>query len=474
MSVRPPPHSMEAEESVLGSILVHPRKFMDVTEHIPSAGAFYHPAHGAIYEAMLELDGAGKPIDVVTVAEQMRQMEIWDKLQSSGGADFLTELMSKVVTAENVGYHAQIVAGRSLMRGVIAVAAQIQAEGYAEESEPAAFIADAERRMFELTMTGHAGKLEQARVVMARFLKIVEQRFNSKSAVTGFPTGIEKFDSMTAGLQPGHLIIIGGRPSMGKTSVAFNWVVNGCIHGGLPGLILSFEVSKEEAIEKLVCIDGRIDTEKMRVGALDSPAWVRLSMAGSRMAVAPLLIDDMGATLTEIRSKARRWRMDKEVWAPRKRKVRKLDGSGWEDRIVEPDMGILVIDYLQMVSAGGTDNRDENRAIELGKVSRGFKMLARELRVPVVAICQLGRQVEQRADKHPLLADLKESGAIEQDADEVCGIYRDEVYSKEDCKPEDRGVMEIDLLKQRNGGTGRVRTHWEAPYTRIEDLAGGS
>ncbi|HEY2749104.1 MAG TPA: replicative DNA helicase [Polyangia bacterium] len=459
-----PPHSIEAEESVIGGILVHARKFNDVAEFLVGED-FYHPALRAIYEAMLELDSASKPIDALTVVEQMRALETIDRLRAFNGADYLTELMSKVVTVENIGYHARIVRGKATARRLVEACREIAARGYGEYGDVDDYIDKAEHEIFEIAQRSQKQSFEKIKDVLHTTIRSLEKRYEKKQAVTGVPSGYHKIDAMTAGLQPGDLIIIAARPSMGKTSFVMNMVVNAAMQKQkdaegkerhpFPALVFSLEMSKESLCERLLCSEARVDSMKLRGGFLETKDWIRITTAAGNLSEAPILIDDSGSpTLLEIRAKARRWRSDQNLfWA------------GPEQ------MGMIVIDYLQLVQ--GRASKEDNRQREISEISRGLKALAKELRVPVIALSQLNRSLESRADKRPMLSDLRESGAIEQDADVIAFIYRDVVYSKDECKEEDRNVAEIIIGKQRNGPTGAVKLAFKGEFTRFENLAEG-
>jgi replicative DNA helicase len=446
-----PPHSIEAEESVIGGILVHARKFNEVAEFVVPDD-FYHPALRSIFEAMIELDNTSKPIDALTVVEQMRALETFDKLRAFNGADYLTELMAKVVTAENIGFHARIVRGKATARRLVEACREIAARGYGEYGDVDEYIDTAEREIFEIAQRSQKQSYEPIKTVLNTTIKALERRYEQKKAITGVPTAFHKFDSMTAGLQPGDLVIIAARPSMGKTSFVMNMVQNAATLHHMPALVFSLEMSKESLCERLLCSHARVDSQRLRGGFLETRDWINITKAASDLADAPIMIDDSGApTLLEIRAKARRWRADPALFKT-------------------PDqLGMIVVDYLQLVQ--GRISRDDNRQREISEISRGFKALAKELRVPVVALSQLNRSLESRADKRPMMSDLRESGAIEQDADVISFIYRDEVYSKDQCKEEDKGVAEIIIGKQRNGPTGLVRLAFLDKYTRFENLA---
>jgi replicative DNA helicase len=448
-----PPHSVEAEESVIGGILVHPRKFNDVAEFL-QPDDYYHPALRAIYEAMIELDHTSKPIDALTVVEQMRALETVDKLRAFNGPDYLTELMAKVVTVENIAYHARIVRGKATARRLVEACREIAAKGYGEYGDVDEYIDTAEREIFEVAQRSQRSSFQHIKPVLKTTIQALERRYDRKQAITGVASGFHKFDSMTAGLQPGDLVVVAARPSMGKTSFIMNAAQNAALQYKAPVLVFSLEMSKESLCERLLCSQARVDSTKLRGGFLETRDWVQITKAASEIAEAPIYIDDSGApTLMEIRAKSRRWRADQNLFK-------------------NPDqLGMIVIDYMQLIQ--GRPSKEDNRQREISEISRGLKALAKELRVPVVALSQLNRSLESRADKRPMMSDLRESGAIEQDADVIAFIYRDEVYSKDQCKEEDKGVAEIIIGKQRNGPTGVVRLAFLNTYTKFENLAEG-
>jgi replicative DNA helicase len=443
------PNSPEAEASVIGGILLHPKAFMQVVELV-SPEDFYHPAHAAIFQAMIELDETGKPIDAITVAEQMRSNDSIGRLRAVNGEAYFIELMSQVVTIENIAFHGRMVRGKATVRHLIEAAQEIAAHGYGEYGDVEDFIDNAERSVFEIAQRTQRSSFEPIRKILGAAIKAVEKRYDRKQAITGVPSGYHKLDAMTAGFQPSELIIIAARPSMGKTSLVMNAVQNAAIEFGVPALVFSLEMSKESLVERLLCSESRVDSQRLRGGFLDQRDWINLTKAASRISEAPIWIDDSGApTLLEVRAKARRWRSDPNIWK-------------------QPEQhGIIVIDYLQLIQ-GRPAGREQNREREISEISRGLKALAKELRVPVIALSQLNRAVESRGDKRPMLSDLRESGAIEQDADVIAFIYRDEFYNKEST---DKGVAEVIIGKQRNGPTGTVRLAFLNQYTRFENLA---
>ncbi len=423
------------------------------------ASDFYDAKHEAIYGAMVELDQRSRPIDLITVAEEMRRSGSLAKLSAVGNEAYLAELANKIATVENIAQHARIVRSKATMRRLILAADTIMQKGYSDQIEVEEYIDQAQSAVFEIQSRSNRQSYEPVRRVLHGAIKALEARYHRKQAVTGVPTGYAVLDEMTAGLQPGELIIIAARPSMGKTAFVMNLCQNAAFdeqHGnalrrGVPVLIFSLEMSKESLIERVLCSEAHVESQKLRSGFLESRDWINITKAASRIAEAPMWIDDSGApSLMEIRAKCRRWRSDPNVFP---------------DGLVQ--LGFVVIDYLQLVH-GTPQGREHSREREISEISRGLKALAKELRVPVVALSQLNRSVEQRADKRPQLSDLRESGAIEQDADLISFIYRDEMYNKESP---DKGIAEIIIGKQRNGPTGTARLAFLNQYTRFENLA---
>lgn len=444
------PNNLDAEESVIGGILFNGRALNQVGELLLPED-FYHPALQAIYEAILELDGQSRPIDLITVAEQLRQCGTMAKLRAYNGEAYLAELANKVATVENIAYHARIVRDKSTARRLIETSATIQGKGYQDYADVNDYLDEAQRAIFEIANRSTRQAYEPVRKVLNTAIKNLETRFNKKDAITGVPTGFRKFDEMTAGLQPGDLIIIAARPSMGKTSYVMNCAQNAALNFGVPVLVFSLEMSKESLIERVLCSEARVDSQRLRGGFLETRDWINVTKAASRISEASMWIDDSGSpTLMEIRAKCRRWRGDSSIFK-----------NGLSQH------ALVVVDYLQLIQ-GRAAGRDASREREISEISRGLKALAKELALPVVALSQLNRSVEARADKRPMASDLRESGAIEQDADLICFIYRDEVYNKD--SPE-KGISEIIIGKQRNGPTGTVRLTFLNQFTRFENLA---
>lgn len=436
------PSVLDAERSVVGGILLHPKAFARVADQVKAAD-FYHPAHGAIFAAMVALDEAHKPIDAIHVAEQMRADDTLHKLRAMNGEAYFAELTSAVVTVENIEWQARLIASKARRRRVIETAQEVAAAGYGEGDDES-FIDDAEAAFFAATQSGQGKGYEHADKIMRRVIKAIEQRYDRQQAITGVPSGYQRIDAMTQGWQPSDLIILAARPSMGKTSLVMNAVFNAAIEFRIPALVFSLEMSKEQLIERMVSTDARIDSTRLRGGFLEQRDWINLTKTASLIAGAPIDIDDASdPTILDIRARARRWR---------------ADNPG--------ELAIVVVDYLQLINT--QRERGENESTAVGRVSRGLKGLAKELRVPVIALSQLSRAVEDRKDKRPGLHDLRESGAIEQDADVVAFIYRDEVYK---ANTDDKGIAEIIIGKHRNGPLGTVRLRFLAEYTRFENIA---
>jgi replicative DNA helicase len=452
-----PPHSLEAEESVIGGVLVHARKFTEVAASL-KADDFYHPALRAIYEAMVELDGASRPIDSLTVVEQMRSLGTADKLRAFGGADYLTELMAKVVTAENLGYHARIVRSKAKRRQWVERLRQVVALGYGDGADDE-FFGEAERAMLEVAIQPE-GETD-VRHIKAHLTEFanelgerVKRRKEGRGSIVGIATGFERLDYMLSGLRDGKVYVVAARPAMGKS--ALSWTIGAHVAAqGVAVLDFSLEMSGQDLVERGVAGEARIDSVRLSQGDLEERGssivmWSRLTRAVGVLASRPISIcERTDLDVMQIRSIARRWRMG-----------------------LPPGTKALVkVDYMQLVKAVRRKGQQQNREQDVSEISRGLKLLARELACPVMALSQLNRGLEARADKRPMLSDLRESGSIEQDADVVAFIYRDEVYSKEECKDEDKGVAEIIVSKQRNGPTGTVRLAWVGAWTRFEELS---
>ncbi len=444
LALRVPPHSIEAEQSLLGGLLLDNVAFDRVADLV-AADDFYRDDHRRIYRHVARLIEAGRPADVVTVAESLEAGE--DKGRT-GGSAYLGALAQNTPSALNIRRYAELVRERSVQRRLAQVATEIAESALGPSGKEVAQLLDeAETRIFEIGEAGSRGSkgFEEIQPVLARVFERIDHLYHqeNKSDVTGVPTGFLDLDEKTAGLQAGDLIIIAGRPSMGKTALALNIAEHVAVDNGLPVAIFSMEMSGTQLAMRMLGSIARVDQHKMRTGRLADEEWGKLSTAMERLHDAPIFIDETAAlNALELRARARR------MW----RQCGKL--------------GLIVVDYMQLMTAS---TQGENRATEISEISRSFKALAKELQVPVVALSQLSRAVEARTDRRPMMSDLRESGAIEQDADVIFFIYRDEVYHPE--KPEARGRAEVIIGKQRNGPIGRVELAFLGQYTRFENLA---
>jgi replicative DNA helicase len=432
-----PPQHLEAEEFVLGAILIDNQAMNKVLE-VLSPSAWYREAHRKIFQAMIELSEVNEAIDQVTVSECLRRR---NELEQIGGAAYLAKLVAQVPTAANVRHHAKIVQEKALLRNLITVATDIVASGYRDSEKVEDLIDQAERSIFEIAERKMRPSFVPVREIVKASFETIERLYEKKERVTGVPTGFTDLDELTSGLQPSDLIIVAGRPSMGKTALALSIAQYAAIEKRETVAIFSLEMSKEQLVLRMLCSEARVDAHKLRSGFLGRTDWPKLTSAAGRLAEAPIYIDDSPAmTVLEMRAKARRLK-------------------------AERGLGLVIVDYLQLMRGrGGADNREQ----EISDISRSLKALAKDLAIPVIALSQLSRAVETRGgDKKPQLSDLRESGAIEQDADVVMFIFREEVYRQTE---ENRGIADILLRKQRNGPTGEIQMAFIDRYTRFENL----
>jgi len=438
-----PPHSLEAEQSVLGGMLLD-NEAVDRVGDVIAEADFYNDAHRLIYGQIVALAAEGKPADVVTVSEGLASTQ---KLDYVGGLSYLGALVGGVPTAANIRHYAQIVRDRSILRQLAATAGDIADAAYHPLGRSAKEVLDqAEAKVLHIAEQGARGAQQIALIgtLLAGVVDRIETLYNrdDPSDVTGVPTGFADLDRMTSGLQPGDLVVVAGRPSMGKTALALNMGEHVALAAGLPVIVFSMEMGATQLALRLIGSVGRLDQHKLRTGRLAAEDWEKLTSALGRLNEAPILIDETPAlNAIEVRSRARR--------------LMKTYGK----------LGLVIVDYLQLMQATTTG---ENRATEISEISRAMKSLAKELKVPVIGISQLNRSLEQRPNKRPVMSDLRESGAIEQDADLILFIYRDEVYNLE---TQDKGIAEIIIGKQRNGPIGTVRLTFLGEYTRFENLA---
>ena len=435
-----PPHSIDAEQSVLGGLLLDNESWIQVAERL-SEQDFYRNDHRLIYKCIESLADDNKPYDVVTLAEWLENN---GQLDQAGGLSFLAALAENTPTAANITAYADIVRERAVLRQLIRAGTDIAGSAYNTEGRTSEeLLDDAERQVFEIADQHARGRIgfRVIKDLLVNALDRIDTLFQQENPITGVATGYGKFDDMTSGLQKGDLIIVAGRPSMGKTAFAVNIAEHAAIKDALPVVIFSMEMPGEQLAMRMMSSLGRIDQHKVRTGKLDDDDWPRLTSAVGLLSETKMFIDDTPAlTPSELRARCRRIAR-------------------------EHGLGMVVVDYLQLMSVHGTK---ENRATEISEISRSLKALARELSVPVVALSQLNRSLEQRQDKRPMMSDLRESGAIEQDADVIVFIYRDEVYDEDTA---DKGIAEIIIGKQRNGPIGRIRLTFLGQYTRFENLA---
>jgi replicative DNA helicase len=443
--LRVPPHSIEAESSVLGGLLLDNGAW-DRVGDLLGDGDFYRYEHRLIYAAMATLINGSRPADVITVFEHLQSM---GKAEETGGLAYLNSLAQYVPSAGNIRRYAEIVRERAILRKLVAASDEIATNAFNPQGKPVAQILDeSEQKIFNIGEEGSRMKrgFQSMDTLVVDLLDRVQEMADNPNDVTGVPTGFYDLDRMTAGLQAGDMVVLAARPSMGKTAFAINIAEHVALNEGLPVAVFSMEMGAAQLAVRIVGSIGRIDQGHLRTGKLTDEEWPRLTEAIEKLRTISLHIDETaGLTASELRANARRLA----------RQCGKL--------------GLIVVDYLQLMSGSG--GSDENRATELGEISRGLKMLAKELGCPVIALSQLNRSVEQRPDKRPMMSDLRESGAIEQDADIIMFIYRDEYYTKEACK--EPGVAEIIIAKQRNGPTGTVKLAFLKPLTRFENLAAG-
>jgi len=438
-----PPHSLEAEQSVLGGLMLE-NDAADRIGDVVSADDFYSDAHRIVYLHVVALIADGKPADVVTVSEALASTQ---KLDYVGGLAYLGALAQNVPTAANIRHYANIVRERSILRQLASTATEIAEMAFNPLGRNAKMVLDeAEAKILHIAEQGSRGaqNFQIIGKLLANVVERIETLYNrdDPSDVTGVPTGFADLDRMTSGFQPGDLVVVAGRPSMGKTALALNIGENVALNTGMPVAVFSMEMGASQLAMRLIGSVGRLDQHKLRTGRLQPDDWDKLSTALGRLNEAPILIDETPAlNAIEVRSRARR--------------LMKQYGK----------LGLVIVDYLQLMQA---TTQGENRATEISEISRAMKSLAKELQVPVVALSQLNRSLEQRPNKRPVMSDLRESGAIEQDADVIVFIYRDEVYNPE---TQDKGVAEIIIGKQRNGPIGTVRLTFLGEFTRFESFA---
>lgn len=433
---RIPPQNIDAEKSTLGSMLLE-KDAIFAAQEILKPEDFYREAHRHIFQAIAALSGRGEPVDLVTVAEELRQRNL---LEQVGGASYLASLANCVPTAANVEHYAKIVEEKSILRALISASTRVAQMGYDANLEVETILDEAERAIFQITQKRNVQGFVSLRSILIEAFNRIEQLYTQKGGITGIPTGYADLDRLTSGWQPSDLIIIAARPSMGKTTFTLNLAQQAAVDMKIPVIYFSLEMSKEQLAQKLLCAEAGVDSQRLRTGQLVESDWPQLSYALGRLSEATMFIDDTpGISAMEIRAKARRIK-------------------------AEHNLGLIVIDYLQLMQSRA---RSENRQQEVAEISRSLKALARELAVPVIACSQLSRAVEQRAQKVPSLADLRESGSLEQDADIVAFLYRDDYYNPDTDK---KNITELIIAKHRNGPTGSIELFFRKEHSKFESL----
>ena len=435
--VKLPPQSIEAEEAILGAILTNPVCLNKVVEYLDS-NTFYKPAHRHIYSAILKLYAENLAIDIVTVSEMLREQ---DKLEAVGGRAYINDLALAVTTTANVEYYAKIVQEKAIKRSLINAGSEIVAMAYDNRTTEDT-LDSAERLIFDIAQQKSTNDLESIKDLVIPTFDKIEYRYNHRDSLTGVSTGFYDLDDITSGLQKSDLIILAARPAMGKTAFALNIAQHVGLREKKPVAIFSLEMPKEQLVTRMMCSEAEVDSHRLKTGNMGSSDWEKLTNSMSAFTDAPIYIDDTsGVTVMDLRAKCRRLAMQ------------------------EKDLGLIVIDYLQLLEG----NSKEDRFQQISAISRGLKTLARELNVPIIALSQLSRAVEQRNDKRPMLSDLRESGAIEQDADIVMFIYRDEYYNKDES--ENKGTAEVLIAKHRNGSVGTVELLFQGSITKFKNKA---
>jgi replicative DNA helicase len=436
-----PPQNVEAEQSILGGILIENDAINKVTE-ILTPDDFYRDAHRKIYNALINLTERDEPADLVTLTNELRKL---NQLDAVGGASYVASLIDSVPTAANIEYYAKIVKEKAILRKLIQTSTEIITQSYEDRGDVESFIDEAERAIFQISERRVKPSFYPIRDIVKQSFKTIERLFERKELVTGVPSGFRELDQKTAGFQPSDLIIVAGRPSMGKTAFCLNVAQYAAIEKKTPIAIFSLEMSKEQLVIRMLCSEARVEGTKLRTGFLIESDWPRLTLAAGNISEAPIFIDDSAAlSVLELRAKARRLK-------------------------AEHGLGMIVVDYLQLMKGR---LRAESRQQEISEISRSLKALAKDLAVPVIAVSQLSRRTEERQGMRPQLSDLRESGAIEQDADLILFIYRDEVYNRSEDNP-NRGKAEVIIGKQRNGPIGKVDLAFLDKYTTFKDLYKG-
>ncbi|MBP1963826.1 replicative DNA helicase [Paenibacillus aceris] len=433
---RVPPQNIEAEQAVLGAILINSDALITAMERITSDD-FYRGAHQRIFEAIVELAEDQEPVDLITLTSLLQNKQ---QLEEIGGVTYLSELANAVPTAANIDYYAAIVEEKSMLRRLIRTATQIVTNGYANEEDVGSMLSEAEAKILEISQRRSSSGFVVIRDVLMEVFEKVESLYSNKGGATGVPSGFVDLDKMTSGFQRSDLIILAARPSVGKTAFALNVAQNVGVRAKETVAIFSLEMGAAQLVQRMVCAEANVDANRMRTGYLEGDDWEKLTMAIGALSEANIFIDDSAQiTVADIRAKCRRLQQEK-------------------------GLGMILIDYLQLIAGRG---KGDNRQQEVSEISRTLKQIARELNVPVIALSQLSRGVEQRQDKRPMMSDLRESGSIEQDADIVAFLYRDDYYDKESEK---KNIIEIIIAKQRNGPVGTVELAFLKQFNKFVNM----
>ena len=434
---RNPPQNISAEQAALGSMLLQEDAILRGVD-ILRPEDFYKKAHQNIFKSILELFEKSRGIDLVTLTEELNRKNL---LEEIGGVTYLTNLINSVPTAANIEHYIKIIEEKSILRNLINNATKIVSMGYEEKEDAKILLDKAEHLIFEVSERNLGQSFVPIKEILQDSFEKIENLYHRDEFITGIPSGFDEFDDITTGFQPSELIVVAGRPGMGKTAFCMSIAQHIAVSKNIPVALFSLEMSKSQLVQRMLCSEARVDAHNLRKGRLAESDWPTLSMAAGRLASAPIFIDDTaGITCLEIKAKARRLK-------------------------AQHNLGLVIIDYLQLITSSG---RVENRQQEISEISRSLKGLARELNVPVIAVSQLSRAVEQRIERRPRLSDLRESGAIEQDADLVVFLYREEYYKP---KTDRKGIAEVIISKQRNGPTGQIDLAFVKEYAKFENLA---
>jgi len=436
-----PPHDIEAEQAVIGSMLTDKDAVMLAVEKL-KGNDFYREDNKSIFDAMINLYNKSEPVDLITVKDELESMNLFDKV---GGMEYLALLPAKVPTTANAQKYIEIVKEKSMLRSLIKAANEIIDLGYDASEDVEDIMNGAEKKIFDLIQNRNKSGYSPIKDVLIESFTKLEELYNRKQHITGVPTGFGELDYMTTGLHGSELILIAARPAMGKSAFALNIAANAALKSNIPVAIFNLEMSKEQLVDRILCSEAMVDSNKVRTGKLEEEDWSKLASVVGPLSESNIFIDDTpGISIMEIRTRCRKLKMEK-------------------------DIGLIIIDYLQLVQ-GSNNRRNGTREQEIAEISRSLKILAKELNVPVIALSQLSRAVDNREDHRPMLSDLRESGSIEQDADIVMFLYRDDYYNKDS---EEKDISEVIIAKHRGGSTGKVKLLWMGNYTKFANLARG-